>query len=126
VTRLSITLLHTFIAISTTMGAVFVFLQGLINQTWEYGFYGSTSPLTQSLLLTGILLIALGITHTISALGYFTGSVRSGWLLLIITWLLIGTYPWPLAILLGLTGLLILLDIMVVQHRATHPSESDT
>ena len=93
--------------------------QAALNRTWELGFYEATTTITDSLWLTGVLMVFLGVLHLVASVGYFVGSVKGSWTLILLTWLLLGAYPAPIAVPLAVTGVLVLLDVMVIQHRAS-------
>lgn len=92
-------------------------LQCVANLCWEWSFYGALSPLTRSITLGSAMVLLLGAWHAGSAIAWFAGSSRGGWALVVLCPLLLGAYPAPIALLILATCLLVLLDLMVEQHR---------
>ncbi len=119
--RLSILTLHSLLATLIISGGVLSWLQARVNITWEHGFYGDASELSSSLLLGAVAVVSFGVGHLCSAIAWFVGYVRAGWALSVVTLVLLAELPWPLGLVLAASTALVMLDMMVVQHREHTP-----
>lgn len=122
-TRLSVAVLHMFLAVASGLGALWILLFSSVNATWEQSFYGVLSDATSALRLTAVFLLILSTAHGGSAVMWFAGNQRAGWLLVGITVFLLGAYPAPVALLMAASGVVIFLDVIVEQHRQETPPE---
>jgi hypothetical protein len=111
--RLGVLLLHIALASQTALGGALFLVQGRLNRTWEMGFYGAPSPLTDGMVVASVFMVMFATMHTLTAVAWAFGSRQGGFGLLLITALLIAVYPAFVAILLTFTGMLVMLDLLV-------------
>lgn len=116
-TRLSITLLHTALAISALTGAVIVLLVGRACLAWDLGFYDAVGTTSMQWFVFGLLTTSFGVAQLVGAWAWFAGQRWGGFLLLGITAVLVLAAPAGVALLLVVVGLLIAGDVMVLAQR---------
>lgn len=122
--RLLITALHLSLAVGTVMSASWLAAQAVANRVWEQTWYGVTSDATWALGTVAALGLAFGIVHALATLGWLVGSRRSGLVLLGLSALLALAGTPFVAVVLVLASLWIVLDLMVLAHRAGSPPPS--
>lgn len=117
--RLGVLVLHIVLAAQAAVGGALFLLQGALNRTWELGFYGEVSPLTDGVVVGATFILSFCALHVTAAGAWAVGSRQGGQVLLVLTALLIALYPTMVAVLLGMSGLVVALDLLVAGHRAS-------
>ncbi|MCB9663681.1 MAG: hypothetical protein H6732_06195 [Alphaproteobacteria bacterium] len=116
-TRLSITLLHSALAISALTGAVIVLLVGRACLAWDLGFYASVGETSVQWFVFGLITTAFSLGQLVGAWAWFAGQRWGGIALLAATGVLVLAAPVGVALLLLVVGLMIAADLMVMARR---------
>lgn len=116
--RLAVALLHLVLGLISLVGGVFFALQGVANAAWEQSFYTDVSMATATVLFSGVMVVGFGALHALSAVLWFIGMPIGGWALVFASMYLAFTLPLAAGLAIGLTGLLVFLDMLVQRHRA--------
>lgn len=116
--RFAIASLHALLALSFLVGSVIILVQAHLNTRWELHFYKAWSDQTMMTLAVAVVLTAFASLQLLSSIGYVFGYRWAYHGLLVASLAMVVLLPPWLNVVVGMTGGLVMLDLIQTRRAA--------